>query len=295
MLTSCRCTAASSISGYIVEEDLDGDGEPDLFLAAPRARASAGDMLDLALMAGGYIVYIPAADTEKKAHRGRQLHLPGGSTTAGFRARPASDPTPNTLDVRRTAVNDAPGWPISRPQITVANDTTVLIDGAVTFADVEGNLDGGTLDRERAAGRRYRGVPRPGPGAGRDRRERHQRDLRKRDHRHLSGGAGGTFMVTLNAAATPAAIDDALIENLSFGNAGDTPVAGRDLTLTVTDDSGDAVSRTITVNVEAVNDAPRRACRPTRRSAATSTSRSRWPGSRSPMPTRLPAPRSRSR
>lgn len=53
----------------------------------------------------------------------------------------------------------------------------------------------------------------------------------------FSGGAGGDFTVTLNAAATSMAVE-ALIENLTYANNSDAPTQNRTLTLNVTDDQG---------------------------------------------------------
>ncbi len=59
----------------------------------------------------------------------------------------------------------------------------------------------------------------------------------------LTGGnAGATLTVTFNASATAAAID-ALIQNLTYANASDTPTASRTLTVTVTDADGAVTTR----------------------------------------------------
>jgi len=53
----------------------------------------------------------------------------------------------------------------------------------------------------------------------------------------FTGGAGSTLAVTLNAAANSAAVD-ALIQNLTYADVSDTPMASRTLVLNVTDAMG---------------------------------------------------------
>ena len=75
-----------------------------------------------------------------------------------------------------------------------------------------------------------------------------------------AGGAGGTLTVTLDAAATVAAVD-ALIQNLTYFNVSEAPTASRELVLNVTDAEGadlgsQTANRAIVVNVTAVDDLP---------------------------------------
>ncbi len=59
----------------------------------------------------------------------------------------------------------------------------------------------------------------------------------------VAGGSNGAALtVTFNASATAAAID-ALIQNLTYANASDTPTASRTLTVTVTDAAAEATTR----------------------------------------------------
>lgn len=58
-----------------------------------------------------------------------------------------------------------------------------------------------------------------------------------------SGGQGASFRLTFNAAATTAMVE-AVIENLTYANASDTPTASRTLQLSLTDSDGHYLSRT---------------------------------------------------
>ncbi len=241
------------LGGYLVEEDLDGDGDADLFYAAPERELGAGDILDLSLMALGYIVYIPAANANGSAADSFTYQvvdnggIPGSAGTV--------DLTPNTLTFDITEVNDVPNLTDLATTVTVSEDTTALIDGDVAFTDPEGNFDGGTLTVSGLLADDTVSFQDQGTGPGQIGASGGDVTYEGVVIGAWSGGAGGTFTVTFNAAATSAAID-ALIESLAFGNTSDTPVASRDLTVTVTDDLGESISRTVTVEVTAVNDAP---------------------------------------
>ena len=72
------------------------------------------------------------------------------------------------------------------------------------------------------------------------------------------GGSGATpLVVTLNASATPAAVQ-ALVQNLTYRNVSETPsTLPRTVTVALTDgDGGTSNVGTKTINVAAVNDAP---------------------------------------
>jgi hypothetical protein len=53
----------------------------------------------------------------------------------------------------------------------------------------------------------------------------------------VAGGVGGTLTVTFNAAATVEAVD-ALIQNLTYANASNAPIASHELVLNVRDGDG---------------------------------------------------------
>jgi hypothetical protein len=74
----------------------------------------------------------------------------------------------------------------------------------------------------------------------------------------FTGGTGTTpLVVTFNSLATPA-VAQAVLRSITFVTTGDNPVAGaRQVTFSLTDgDGGTSTLRTMTVTVNAVNDAP---------------------------------------
>jgi hypothetical protein len=139
--------------------------------------------------------------------------------------------------------NSAPTLRDFAPAITVAENTVnaapQLLDADVTFSDPDDNFDGGTLVvagllaedrisiRDQGAGA---GLVQFNAGTG----------VVSFDGVAIgtaTGGVGSTLTVTFNAAATSAAIE-ALIQNLTYANASDTPTASRALTIEVTDAAG---------------------------------------------------------
>ncbi|MCZ4290483.1 beta strand repeat-containing protein [Hoeflea alexandrii] len=165
------------------------------------------------------------------------------------------------IDVTLTGVNDDPTLTgldgVTFLENTV-NSAPQLIDADVDFADVDaGNLDTGTLTVSGfVSGEDTIGINDQGAGAG---------NITLSGANVLYGGAViGTFaggsgannlVVTFNSSATAAAVD-ALIENLTYANASDTPTASRALTITVTDGDGGTVSATSVVDVTAEADVP---------------------------------------
>ncbi|WP_439542574.1 beta strand repeat-containing protein [Hyphomicrobium sp.] len=73
----------------------------------------------------------------------------------------------------------------------------------------------------------------------------------------FSGGTNGTpLIITLNANATPAAVD-ALIERITFANTSDDPsTSPRTVTFSINDGDGGVGTASTTINVTSVNDAP---------------------------------------
>jgi hypothetical protein len=122
------------------------------------------------------------------------------------------------------------------------NAAPQLLDGDVTFADAEGNFDGGTLSLTGLLAEDTVSVRDQGTGAG-------EIGLSGSDVSFggvvigtLSGGAGADLAITLNADATSASVD-ALIQNLTYANSSDTPTASRDFVLNVTDAAGEDLGR----------------------------------------------------
>ncbi len=146
-----------------------------------------------------------------------------------------------TVNIDITAVNDAPTLTGFATAVTFAentvNATPQLLDADVTFADAEGNFNGGTLALSGLLAEDRASVRNEGTDAG-------QIGLAGTDVTFggviigaLAGGVGGTLTITFNASATSEAID-ALIQNLTYANVSDTPIASRDLRLVVTEAAG---------------------------------------------------------
>ena len=118
----------------------------------------------------------------------------------------------------------------------LVNATPQLIDSDVTFTDVEGNFNGGTLRvsgvlSEDRIGIRTAGLIAASGGSV---------SYNGTTIGSYTGGAGSSFSVSLNAAATSVAVD-ALIQNLTYANVSDTPTASRTLTINVFDAAGDDI------------------------------------------------------
>ena len=139
------------------------------------------------------------------------------------------------------AVNDAPVLTGLSPAIAFAentvNATPQLLDSDVSFTDAEGNFDGGSLTVSGLLAEDRIAVRNEGVGAGQIGVSGANITYGGTVIGTLAGGAGSTLIVTLNAAATSAAVD-ALIQNLTYANVSDTPTADRTLTINVTDAAG---------------------------------------------------------
>ena len=160
----------------------------------------------------------------------------GGTADGGI----DTDASANTLTFDIAAVNDAPALGGFAADATFTeNAAAALIDADVVLTDVEGNFDGGTLTVSGLLAEDAVAIRNQGSAAG-------QIGVSGADVTYggttigsFAGGNGATLTVTLNAAATAAAVD-ALIQNLTYANGSDTPTASRTLVLNVTDaDGGD--------------------------------------------------------
>ena len=146
------------------------------------------------------------------------------------------------ITVTVTAENDAPTLTGFASSITIAentvNATPQLLDSDVTFADAEGNFDGGSLSLTGVLAEDTVSLRNQGTGVG-------EIGLNGANVTYggvtigtLAGGAGAALAITFNAAATSASVD-ALIQNLTYANSSDTPTASRDLVLNVIDAASD--------------------------------------------------------
>ena len=130
------------------------------------------------------------------------------------------------------------------PSITLdentVNATPQLLDADVTFTDVEGDFDGGSLTLSGLLAEDRVSVRNQGSGAGQIGLSGANVTFGGVVIGTLAGGSGATLTITFNASATSAAID-ALIQNLTYANVSDTPTATRDLILNITDAAGDSL------------------------------------------------------
>jgi hypothetical protein len=150
-------------------------------------------------------------------------------------------PQGETITVNIAAQNDAPTLVGLASSVTFAentvNATPQLLDIDVTFADAEGNFDGGSLTVTGLLAEDTMSVNNQGTGAGQIGLSGANVTFGGVIIGALAGGAGAALTITFNASATSAAID-ALIENLTYANSSDTPTASHDLILNVVDAAG---------------------------------------------------------
>jgi hypothetical protein len=186
---------------------------------------------------------------------------PGSSRTIAWTVTDGSansnQPT-TTVDI--TEINAAPVLSGLESSVTfgeqAVNAAPQLIDTDVSLTDVEGNFDGGTVTVSGLLAEDVVSIRDEGSGAGEIGFDGTSVSYGNVVIGTVSGGSGSTLTVTLNGSATAAAVD-ALIQNLTYANASDTPTASRTLVVTVTDADGAASSpASVVVDVTAENDGP---------------------------------------
>jgi hypothetical protein len=117
---------------------------------------------------------------------------------------------------------------------TAVNSGPQLLDIDVTFTDPDNDFNGGTLTVTGLLAQDSVSIRDQGVGPDQIGFENGVLSFEGVVIGAVTGGSGGTLTVTFNAQATSTAID-ALIQNLTYANASDTPTASRTLTITVTD------------------------------------------------------------
>ncbi len=163
-------------------------------------------------------------------------------------------------------VNDAPTLS-GLTDNTINENTQAFIDSSLNFADEDtGDLNGGTIT---VSGLDASDVISLFTGVN------HSVNAIQRENNNIQisdgsswttiatvgtnadqTGVGETLVITLNANSTAANVD-ALLQNLTFYNSSDNPVASRTLSITVTDgDGGTTGVQNVTISVTPVNDAP---------------------------------------
>ncbi len=122
------------------------------------------------------------------------------------------------------------------------NAAPQLLAASVIFTDPDNNFDGGTLTVAGLLAEDSIAIRNQGAGAGQIGISGSNVSFGGTVIGTFAGGNGATLTVTFNASATAAAID-ALIQNLTYANASDTPTASRTLTVTVTDAAAEDTTR----------------------------------------------------
>ena len=117
------------------------------------------------------------------------------------------------------------------------NATPQLLDADVTFADSDGDFDGGTLTVTGLLAEDSVSVRNQGTGAGQIGLSGANVTFGGVVIGTLAGGSGAALTITFNGSATSTAID-ALIQNLTYANASDSPTVSRTLVINVTDAAG---------------------------------------------------------
>ena len=117
------------------------------------------------------------------------------------------------------------------------NAAPQLLDADVTFTDQDDDFNGGTLVVSGLLAEDTVSIRNQGSGAGEIGLAGATVSFGGVAIGTVAGGIGGTFIVTFNSSANSASIE-ALIENLTYANASDTPTASRALTIEVTDAAG---------------------------------------------------------
>jgi Ca2+-binding RTX toxin-like protein len=145
------------------------------------------------------------------------------------------------ITVNVTAQNDAPHIAQIATSLTFAegavNAQQQLLDADVTLTDPEGNFANGSVTVSGLLAEDRISIRNQGTGAGQIGFSGGNVTYGGVIIGAASGGAGGNFNVTFNARATTAAVE-ALVENLTYANASNTPTASRTLVLDVRDGAG---------------------------------------------------------
>jgi T1SS-143 domain-containing protein len=165
--------------------------------------------------------------------------------------------TSGQIDITVNPVNDDPTLTGLNSSVTflenAVNAAPQIIDANVDVGDIDSaNFDAGTVRVSGfIAGEDTIGISNQGVGSGQIGVSGATVTYGGTVIGAFTGGSGANdLVVTFNTNATPAAVD-ALMQNLTYANASDTPTADRTLTISVTDGDGGSVSATTAVSVTA--------------------------------------------
>jgi len=152
---------------------------------------------------------------------------------------------PGRVDIEITRENDAPKLTGLASSVTFSENTVnaapQLLDADVTFTDGDNYFGSGSLTVSGLLAEDKVAVRNQGTGSGQIGVSGNTITYGGVVIGSFTGGTGTTLTVAFNLYATPEAVD-ALIQNLTYANASDTPTTTRTLTLTVTDEAGAAVT-----------------------------------------------------
>ena len=217
---------ALATSGTLTVSDVDS---PASFVAQAGTLGSYGTF---AIDSAGAWTY-----TASSAHN----EFAAGTTYTDTFQVASADGTLTSVTINIAGSNDAAvltglTTPVTFLENTV-NAAAQIIDADVTFTDPDNNFDTGTLTVAHLLAEDTVAIRNQGSGAGEIGVAGSSVSFGGTLIGGFAGGAGSTFTVTFNAAATAAGIE-ALIENLTYANSSDTPTASRSLELNVTDAAG---------------------------------------------------------
>ena len=193
---------------------------------------SAGQSVSAANIAAGLLVYTPGA----AGLHDFTFQVRDDSGVAGSDL----DTTPNRLELD-VAANRAPqvgGLATSTTFLeNTVNAAPQVLMADATFTDPDGNLAGGVVSLSGLLAEDRVAIRNEGVDAGQIGVSGNNVTFGGVEIGTFTGGAGDSFSVTLNAAATSEAVE-ALLRNLTYANVSDAPAETRNLLLQISDNDG---------------------------------------------------------
>jgi hypothetical protein len=256
-IQAVKITTLPGASAGVLMFDADGAG-PN-----PATAVAAGDVISIADIGAGKLVFVPAANSGGVALSFTFQVQDDGSPA------PAFDATPNTFSTTVTASNASPVLDLNGA--AAGSDTTLGFNEgdaaraapAATLTDSDSaNFGGGSLtvayqggmDASDALGVIDNvGQTQSGGRIGVSNNNIYYDTVLIGT---MTAGLGTPLVITFNSSATPAAVQE-LVRSVNVYNGSDTPPAGpRNLVFTVTDGDGGTGSAVAVVTITAVNDVP---------------------------------------
>lgn len=170
----------------------------------------------------------------------------------------ATDSVTQDITITLTGRNDVPilqSFATSRTyQENAVNEAPLLLDDAVSFADVDENFNGADLTVSGLGADDLITLNTTGSGDSEVVLSAGNVSYGGTVIGIWSGGDGETATLVFNSEATNPAVE-AVLESLAYQNTSDTPQASRDLVVTFEDSAGATDSATVSIHVVAENDA----------------------------------------